>query len=119
MYGDEVIVIASWPSSRYRNGKADRKYADLVQLVLNIELGVDDRLPKAGGVIAVPKLVIAVRLIEKPCLYCSDLLGQLFLCLYRKEHRVSNLDIREPTIRKDQVTIPSGDRLKLRFILQL
>ena len=69
-----------------QTGKADRKYADLVQLVLNIELGVDDRLPKAGGVVAVPKLVIAVRLIEKPCLHSSDLLGQLFLCLCWKEH---------------------------------
>ena len=99
-------------------GKADREHADLIQLILDVELRIDDRSAESLRIVAVAKFVVSVRLGVEPRLDRSQLLTEFRERLRLQENGLCDLHVRISAVRKDEVAIPSGDGLELLLILR-
>ena len=99
-------------------GEADGKYADAVELVLNIQAPGVHRLPGVDGIVAVGQCVISVLLPIEPGFDLGDFLRQFGDGLGGQEHGVGHLHIGIVAIGQDEVAVPAGNGLEGHIVLR-
>ena len=94
------------------------KAADLVQLLLNVQIARDDAVAEILRIVGVGDFVVSVRLGIQPALNVPQDSGKCGYILPSEEHCVGHLDVGKAAVRIDDVTASAGNGDELRIVLR-
>ena len=92
--------------------------ADLVQLLLNVQIAGDDAVTEILRIVGIGDLVVPVRLGIQPALDVPQDGGKGGGILPCEEHRVAHLDVGKAAVGIDDIAATTGNGDELRIVLR-